>query len=61
MLDEKVFERFLGDTATTVCAAGPELQDLRHRAAPPCVAQRPLGRLVGQGGLYPRLQPLPGG
>jgi phospholipid/cholesterol/gamma-HCH transport system substrate-binding protein len=28
-------------------------------AAPPCVAQQPLGRLVGQSGLYPRLQPLP--
>jgi phospholipid/cholesterol/gamma-HCH transport system substrate-binding protein len=30
-------------------------------AAPPCVPQQPLGRLVGQNGLYPRLQPLPGG
>jgi phospholipid/cholesterol/gamma-HCH transport system substrate-binding protein len=30
-----------------------------HGAAPPCVAQQPLGRLVGQSGLYPRLQPLP--
>jgi phospholipid/cholesterol/gamma-HCH transport system substrate-binding protein len=28
-------------------------------AAPPCIPQRPLGRLVGQSGLYPRLQPLP--
>jgi phospholipid/cholesterol/gamma-HCH transport system substrate-binding protein len=27
--------------------------------APPCEPQRPLGRLVGQGGAYPRLQPLP--
>ena len=26
--------------------------------APPCKAQAPLGRLVGQSGLYPRLQPL---
>jgi virulence factor Mce-like protein len=30
-------------------------------AAPPCDPQAPLGRLVGQGGLYPRLQALPGG
>jgi phospholipid/cholesterol/gamma-HCH transport system substrate-binding protein len=28
-------------------------------AAPPCIAQQPLGRLVGQSGVYPRLQPLP--
>jgi phospholipid/cholesterol/gamma-HCH transport system substrate-binding protein len=28
-------------------------------AAPPCDEQAPLGRLVGQGGVYPRLQPLP--
>jgi phospholipid/cholesterol/gamma-HCH transport system substrate-binding protein len=28
-------------------------------AAPPCDAQAPLGRLVGQTGVYPRLQPLP--
>ena len=27
--------------------------------APRCVAQRPLGRLVGQSGVYPRLEPLP--
>ncbi|MEA2332668.1 MAG: phospholipid/cholesterol/gamma-HCH transport system substrate-binding protein [Thermoleophilaceae bacterium] len=26
---------------------------------PPCVAQQPLGRLVGQGGAFPQLQPLP--
>jgi phospholipid/cholesterol/gamma-HCH transport system substrate-binding protein len=29
-------------------------------ARPPCVAQSPLGGLVGQSGLYPALQPLPG-
>jgi phospholipid/cholesterol/gamma-HCH transport system substrate-binding protein len=28
-------------------------------AAPPCDEQAPLGRLVGQNGVYPRLQPLP--
>jgi phospholipid/cholesterol/gamma-HCH transport system substrate-binding protein len=28
-------------------------------AAPPCDQQRPLGRLIGQSGRYPRLQPLP--
>jgi phospholipid/cholesterol/gamma-HCH transport system substrate-binding protein len=28
-------------------------------AAPPCDEQAPLGRLVGQSGVYPRLQPLP--
>jgi phospholipid/cholesterol/gamma-HCH transport system substrate-binding protein len=27
--------------------------------APPCVPQQPLGRLLGQDGAYPRLQPLP--
>jgi hypothetical protein len=27
--------------------------------APPCVEQAPLGRLVGQSGRYPQLQPLP--
>jgi phospholipid/cholesterol/gamma-HCH transport system substrate-binding protein len=27
--------------------------------SPPCRAQRPLGRLVGQSGLFPRLQPQP--
>jgi len=27
--------------------------------APPCVAQRPLGELIGQSGAYPQLQPLP--
>jgi phospholipid/cholesterol/gamma-HCH transport system substrate-binding protein len=27
--------------------------------SPPCKAQRPLGRLVGQSGVYPRLQPQP--
>ena len=27
--------------------------------APPCVPQPPLGRLVGQPGMYPRLEPLP--
>jgi phospholipid/cholesterol/gamma-HCH transport system substrate-binding protein len=32
-----------------------------YGAAPPCDPQRPLGRLIGQNGLYPRLQPLPGG
>jgi hypothetical protein len=30
-------------------------------AAPPCDPQAPLGRLIGQSGLYPRLQALPGG
>jgi phospholipid/cholesterol/gamma-HCH transport system substrate-binding protein len=29
--------------------------------APPCDPQRPLGRLVNQPGLFPQLQPLPGG
>ena len=37
---------------------------LRHRdrergRAPPCQEQAPLGRLVGQSGRYPQLQPLP--
>jgi virulence factor Mce-like protein len=27
--------------------------------APPCVEQAPLGRIIGQSGRYPRLQPLP--
>jgi hypothetical protein len=27
--------------------------------APPCVEQAPLGRLVGQPGRYPRVEPLP--
>jgi hypothetical protein len=27
--------------------------------APPCEAQAPLGRVIGQSGMYPRLQPLP--
>ena len=35
----------------------------RHRAtrgaAPPCVEQAPLGRLVGQPGRYPHVEPLP--
>jgi hypothetical protein len=30
-----------------------------RNAAPPCDAQAPLGRVVGQSGLFPRLQPLP--
>jgi phospholipid/cholesterol/gamma-HCH transport system substrate-binding protein len=30
-----------------------------RRKAPPCVPQAPLGRLVGQSGVYPHLQPLP--
>jgi hypothetical protein len=30
-----------------------------RNAAPPCDPQAPLGRVVGQPGLFPRLQPLP--
>jgi len=33
--------------------------DQNRGKAPPCDPQAPLGRLVGQSGMYPRLQPLP--
>jgi phospholipid/cholesterol/gamma-HCH transport system substrate-binding protein len=33
--------------------------DQNRGKAPPCDAQAPLGRVVGQSGLFPRLQPLP--
>ena len=35
--------------------------DANRDRAPPCDPQAPLGRLVGQPGLFPRLQPLPPG
>ena len=33
--------------------------DLNRGKAPPCDPQAPLGRVVGQSGMFPRLQPLP--
>ena len=33
--------------------------DQNRGKAPPCDAQAPLGRIVGQSGMFPRLQPLP--
>jgi hypothetical protein len=33
--------------------------DQNRGKAPPCDPQAPLGRFVGQPGMYPRLQPLP--
>jgi phospholipid/cholesterol/gamma-HCH transport system substrate-binding protein len=33
--------------------------DQNRGKAPPCDAQAPLGRVVGQSGMFPRLQPLP--
>ena len=33
--------------------------DVNRGKAPPCDPQAPLGRLVGQSGVFPRLQPLP--
>jgi hypothetical protein len=32
---------------------------LNRGKAPPCEAQAPLGRVIGQSGAYPQLQPLP--
>ena len=53
--NEYLNTRLAGEIQRFVFGIGTE----NEGRAPPCVEQAPLGRLVGQSGRYPRLQPLP--
>jgi hypothetical protein len=52
---EHMSERLASEIRKFVFGIGTE----NEGRAPPCEPQAPLGRLVGQSGQYPRLQPLP--
>jgi phospholipid/cholesterol/gamma-HCH transport system substrate-binding protein len=53
--NEHLTEQLAGEIRRLVFGIGTE----NEGRAPPCVEQAPLGRLVGQPGRYPHVQPLP--